>query len=130
MKALGRQIMVEFYDCNREILNNQESIREIMIEAARACGAVVVEDVFHTFNPHGVSGVVLIAESHLTIHTWPEYGYAAVDLFTCGNSVNPEVAFEYLEREFKAGHFTAVEMRRGLIKIEEGELLHKPEAVG
>jgi S-adenosylmethionine decarboxylase proenzyme len=126
LKELGRQIMVEFFDCDPEILNNQEFIRSQMLQAAIACGAKVVEDVFHTFNPHGVSGVVVIAESHLTIHTWPEYGYAALDLFTCGNEINPDIAFEFLEEKFKAGSCATVEMKRGRLKSPNGELLHKP----
>ena len=129
MKALGRQIMVEFFDCNREFLNDQQYITRTMQEAARRCGATIVDTVFHTFNPHGVSGVVIIAESHLAIHTWPEYGYAAVDLFTCGEETNPELAFDYLEEQLHAGYYSAVEMKRGLIKVDDGELLHKPEAV-
>ena len=130
LKALGRQIMVEFFDCDRELLNDERFIGEVMKEAAVRCGATIVETVFHTFNPHGISGVVVIAESHLTIHTWPEYGYAAVDLFTCGEEINPEIAFDFLEEKLKAGSFSVVEMLRGLIKVKDGKLLHKPETVG
>ena len=130
MKALGRQIMVEFFDCDRELLNDERFIGEVMKEAAVRCGATIVETVFHTFNPHGISGVVVIAESHLTIHTWPEYGYAAVDLFTYGEEINPEIAFDFLEEKLKAGSFSVVEMLRGLIKVKDGKLLHKPETVG
>jgi S-adenosylmethionine decarboxylase proenzyme len=97
-----------------------------MEEAARRCGATIVEKVFHTFNPHGISGVVVIAESHLAIHTWPEYGYAAVDLFTCGDDINPELAFEYLEARLQAGSYTVMEMRRGLLKTQGETLPHKP----
>ncbi len=130
MKALGRQIMVEFYNCDSELLNDLDYIRDTMLKAARECGATVVKDVFHLFNPHGVSGVVVIAESHLAIHTWPEYGYAAVDLFTCGNEIDAEIAFDILQSELKAGSVSAVEMRRGVIRDAKGELLHKPTAVG
>jgi len=129
LKALGRQIMVEFFNCDRERLNDSGFIAKIMKAAAVECGATVVETVFHHFSPHGVSGVVVIAESHLAIHTWPEYGYAAVDLFTCGDSVNPEIAFDYLEEHLQAESYTAMEMRRGLLKLENGILLHKPELV-
>ena len=130
MKALGHQIMVEFYNCDTSLLNSIEHIRKIMLEAACECGATVVKDVFHLFNPHGVSGVVVIAESHLAIHTWPEYGYAAVDLFTCGEDINPEIALEILQIGLKAGSVTAMEVRRGVIRDAKGELLHKPTAVG
>jgi S-adenosylmethionine decarboxylase proenzyme len=98
-----------------------------MREAARLAGATIVTEAFHLFNPHGVSGVVVIAESHLAIHTWPEYGYAAVDLFTCGDDVNSELAFFHLKNELQACDFTAVEMKRGLLNITEaGKIAHKP----
>src|SRR5690625_2794936 len=85
MQALGRQILVEFYDCDRDVLNSEQRIREILLEGVRLSRATIVSDTFHTFSPHGVSGAVVIAESHVAIHTWPEYGYAAVDIFTCGD---------------------------------------------
>lgn len=117
--------MVELYDCDSAILNDVEFIRREMQEAAVRCGATVVQNVFHQFNPHGISGVVVIAESHLAIHTWPEYGYAALDLFTCGEEINPEIAFDYLEKKFKAGSSSLIEMRRGIVKPRSGELHHK-----
>ena len=126
MKSLGRQIMVELYDCDPALLNDVEFVRCEMEQAAVQCGATVVENVIHQFNPHGISGVVLIAESHLTIHTWPEYGYAALDLFTCGEEIDPEIAFDHLERKFNAGSTSQIEMRRGIIKTKSGELRHKP----
>lgn len=69
---------------------------------------------FHTFNPHGVSGVVVIAESHLTIHTWPEYGYAAIDVFTCGDDVDPYASYQYLREKFKAKSAYLMEVKRGI----------------
>ncbi|MBU1650990.1 adenosylmethionine decarboxylase, partial [bacterium] len=89
MNSLGRQILVEFYHCDAEKLNDERHIAKAMHDAAELSGATIVEEVFHMFSPHGVSGVVVIAESHLAIHTWPEYGYAAVDLFTCGDEIEP-----------------------------------------
>ena len=96
MNALGRHLLVELYDCDKEALNDLGFLRKAMVDAAIECGAVVLGDSFHRFSPQGVSGVVIIAESHLSIHTWPEYGYAAVDVFTCGTSVQPEKAAEVL----------------------------------
>jgi len=127
LKALGQQTSVEYYKCNPEILNDVSAIKRAMREAARLAGATIVTEAFHLFNPHGVSGVVVIAESHLAIHTWPEYGYAAVDLFTCGDDVNSELAFIHLKSELQAVDFTAVEMKRGLLNITEaGRIAHKP----
>ena len=128
MKALGRHILVEYFGCDRKILNNLESIKRFMDEAAIHSGATIVDNVFHLFNPHGVSGVVVIAESHLAIHTWPEYGYAAVDLFTCGETVDPWKAFELLKEKLGSNHSTTMEIKRG--QIEGVKVLrHKPEIV-
>jgi S-adenosylmethionine decarboxylase proenzyme len=130
MQALGRQIIVEYYSCNPEKLNDTALIKRAMREAANVCGATVVQEAFHLFNPHGVSGVVVIAESHLAIHTWPEYRYAAVDLFTCGEEINPDIAFDYLRDALEAGHFSAMEMKRGMLEIAHGQKLpFKPESV-
>ncbi|BDD08898.1 hypothetical protein FUAX_13300 [Fulvitalea axinellae] len=113
MNALGRHIIVEFYDCKPELLNDVVYIENNMVGAAEKAGATVINSTFHHFAPIGVSGVVVIQESHLAIHTWPEYGYAAVDLFTCGETVNPWVSYNFLKEAFKAEHGSAVEMRRG-----------------
>ena len=115
MKSLGRHILVEFYGCSKKKLNDLRFIQQAMTGAAEYAKATVVDDVFHKFNPHGVSGVVVIAESHLAIHTWPEYGYAAVDLFTCGEEVDPWDCFFYLNREFEAASNTTMELKRGLL---------------
>jgi len=126
MKALGKHIIVEFYDCDGGALNDFDLVRREMLNAAKLSGATVVGEVFHRFNPHGVSGAVVIAESHLSIHTWPEYGYAALDLFTCGDSVNPWVAFGHLQKVFSAGRTSQTEVKRGLFPADL-ELAHKPD---
>jgi S-adenosylmethionine decarboxylase len=125
MKSLGQQIVAEFYECDPEVLNNPGRIEDIMCEAALAAGATIVSKVFHTFSPHGVSGAVIIAESHLAIHTWPEYGYAAVDLFTCGNTVIPEAAYRHLKDNLRSRRASTMEMKRGQLEVV-GELTHKP----
>ena len=127
MNALGRQVLVEFYHCDTAILNDCDKIAAAMDEAARMAGATVVEKVFHLFNPHGISGVVVIAESHLSIHTWPEYGYAAVDLFTCGDEIQPEIAFEYLKRVLRAESVSVMELKRGILETRGHRLRHKPD---
>ncbi len=122
MNALGRHILAEFYECDPEILNDVEKVEIYMKRAALECGATIVNSVFHTFNPHGVSGVVVIAESHLAIHTWPEYGYAAVDVFTCGDTVDPWVATRVLQESFRAKNIKTVELNRG--ELEDHKVLH------
>lgn len=116
MNSLGRHILVEFNSCNSEKLNDVAFIEQSMIKAAEIAGATVINSTFHHFSPWGVSGVVVIQESHLAIHTWPEYRYAAVDLFTCGDSVNPWVSFNHLKEAFEA-NFSALEMNRGSLEV-------------
>jgi S-adenosylmethionine decarboxylase len=115
LNALGRHLLVELHECDREALNDLDFIRGVMVQAAVDCGAVVLGSSFHRFSPQGVSGVVVIAESHLSIHTWPEFGYAAVDVFTCGTSVNPEKAAEVLIERFNSKHHTTTEIPRGVL---------------
>jgi spermidine synthase len=100
MNSLGRHVLVEFYGCSSEVLNDVPRIESSMVSAAKEAGATIINSVFHHFSPFGVSGVVVIQESHLAIHTWPEYRYAAVDLFTCGYSVNPWVSYDNVEGGF------------------------------
>jgi S-adenosylmethionine decarboxylase proenzyme len=127
---LGRHLLAEFYDCDPNILNNADLIEAGMTDAAIESGATIVQKTFHHFSPWGVSGVVVIAESHLAIHTWPEYGYAAVDLFTCGDSVDPLVAYEHLKKAFSAKTAFYSELKRGLIHQGDGHLMKTPFAIG
>lgn len=116
MNTLGRHILAEIYGCDENILNDREQIEKIMVDAALEAGAEIREVAFHKFSPQGVSGVVVISESHLAIHTWPELGYAAVDVFTCGEKVNPWDSCNYLTEHFKAKHMTATEAKRGIFE--------------
>ena len=87
---LGRHILAEFFECDPNVLNNPKLVEKYMLQAALECGATVVNKCFHLFAPHGVSGVVIISESHLAIHTWPEYGYAAVNDSAAANNATPK----------------------------------------
>ncbi len=113
MDALGRHLLLELVDCEEGILNDLEGLREAMLAAATGAGATVMGNSFHRFDPHGVSGVVVIAESHLTIHTWPEYAYAAADIFTCGTTVEPARAAEVLVERLGARNHEITEISRG-----------------
>ena len=121
--------MGEFFGCDQGILNDRASIEHIMNDAAEICGATIVNSVFHLFNPHGISGVVVIAESHLAIHTWPEFNYAAVDVFTCGTRVDPWRALNYLEHELRAEKASTVEVQRGELDVENGRVFWGPPLV-
>ncbi|GEK34432.1 adenosylmethionine decarboxylase [Kurthia sibirica] len=114
LKTLGIHVLIEFYGCPRTIIENNSLIEESMRGAADYSGATIVESVFHHFNPYGVSGAVIIEESHLTIHTWPEYGFASVDVYTCGESVNPWMAADYLSEKLQAKKTESFEVPRGM----------------
>ena len=98
----GRHYLVDFLGCDPETLRFVGPTREIFLHAARESKATLVGEDFHQFEPEGVSGVILIAESHLSVHTWPEDGFAAVDIFTCGEEMDAEVAIEVLKDAFRA----------------------------
>ncbi|MEQ8154478.1 MAG: adenosylmethionine decarboxylase [Clostridiaceae bacterium] len=133
MEQLGRHILIEYYNCNKETLKDHEIIEKYMREAAIKSKATIVTSCFHRFNPWGVSGAVIIQESHLTIHTWPEYGYASVDLYTCGDTINPWDAFNYLEEVLEAERSESTEIARGIVEkiknysdVEMDVTSHKP----
>jgi len=107
--------LAEIFGCDFDLLNDMGKVEEIMVNAALEAGAEVRECVFHKFSPQGVSGVVVISESHLAVHTWPELGYAAVDVFTCGERVDPWNAVRYLRTRFNARNMTAKEIKRGIV---------------
>ncbi|MFA6056108.1 MAG: adenosylmethionine decarboxylase [Thermodesulfovibrionales bacterium] len=125
MYALGTHLLVELRECNTEILKNLEKVRNALVSAAKEAKATIVDVSFHEFNPFGISGVVVIAESHLTIHTWPEYDYAAIDIFTCGDIIKPEVAASFLIKQFECKNPSIVEMKRGILSHENEKLPHK-----
>ena len=114
--ALGNHILVEFMSCDPHIMNDVSAIERDMVAAAQKAGATVINSTFHHFSPYGVSGVVVIQESHLAIHTWPEYGYAAVDLFTCGE-MNAWISFDHLKECFGAKSYSALELKRGSVNL-------------
>jgi S-adenosylmethionine decarboxylase len=128
LESLGRHLLLELYDCSSEVLENLESVKTAMVEAARRAEATIIDVVFHEFNPFGISGVVVISESHLSIHTWPEHRYAAVDIFSCGDTLKPAEAANYLVEQFGAGRASCVEVKRGVFpgmaglsnKVKEG----------
>ncbi len=121
-------MLLELFDCDSEAINSLDVVKSSMVEAAKRAQATVVDVVFHEFNPFGISGVVVIAESHLTIHTWPEYRYAAVDVFSCGEVLQPQVAADYLVEQLGAARASVIEVQRGLFLNAPRPLLHRPVA--
>lgn len=119
MNALGKHVLLELKDCDREVLNNLEAIRDILLTAASESGATILGESFHTFQPQGISGVVIIAESHLSIHTWPEHGYAAADIFTCGHTVQADIAAQIIVDRLSSRNHSVIEIQRGSLSIAQ-----------
>lgn len=114
--ALGRQLTIEFYDCDPCILADAPRMEQIFLDAARRSHATIIQSCFHAFTPQGVSGVVIISESHFAVHAWPEHDYAAVDIFTCGESIDFDIAMDSLRKDLKSGQMVISSMmHRGIV---------------
>jgi S-adenosylmethionine decarboxylase len=125
-KSLGRHLLVDLYDCDRSLLNDVEYIKHQMVQSALEANSTIVNSIFHHFSPWGVSGVIVIAESNISIHTWPEYGYAAVDVFTCGNEGDPWKAYEYLRDALRSKRPEVKEEKRGSLPVADGAWREPP----
>ncbi len=119
MEAFGRHLLLEMWDCNREILDDAEKITQIMCEAANDAGATVVKSICHEFDPPGITAVAILSESHISVHTWPIEGYVAVDIFTCGTVADPQQAVKGLLDGFGPKEHTSVEFKRVSPYIKE-----------
>jgi S-adenosylmethionine decarboxylase proenzyme len=128
LRALLNLVLIDLYECAHERLLDAEKIREAMLAAARLMGAEVIGHSFHTFKPWGVSGTVTIAESHLAVHTWPEYDFAAITFETCGNRMDHKKAYKHLIEFFgpKKPHIT--HQKRGFVDSDVEEVHLKQEA--
>ena len=103
---IGRHCILELYQCDHMKLNDEAFIRTTITSSAKLAGAKLINLVTHSFKPQGVTGLALLAESHISIHTWPEIGYAAIDVFTCGDHTMPEKACKLLVKDFLAKNFS------------------------
>jgi S-adenosylmethionine decarboxylase proenzyme len=121
--TFAQHLLVELRGCNPALLDDRAALAELMRQAAAAAGARVVAEVFHPYAPHGVTGVLVIEESHFSLHTWPESAYAAVDFYTCG-SCRPELAVQVLERGLRASHVEVMTVHRGRTELGPGIALH------
>lgn len=114
--ALGRQLTIEYYECAAHILLSREMVENALLTAAKKSGATIISSSFHQFEPQGVSGVVVIAESHFTVHAWPEHDYAAVDIFTCGDNIDLEVAIDSMKSSFESENVViSSDQNRGIV---------------
>ncbi len=113
MDALGTHLLLDLKECNAELLDDLDYVREVVLAAATEAGATVVGETFHKFRPIGVTGIVAIAESHISIHTWPEHSYAAADIFTCGESLLPLRAADFIVERLECAEVSISDVRRG-----------------
>jgi len=103
---VGKHCILELYGCSAAKLNDEAFLRNTITQAVHLAGATLLQLISHRFDPQGVTGLALLAESHLSIHTWPESGYAAVDVFTCGDHTMPERACQELVQALHADHYS------------------------
>ena len=119
MQRIGRHLILELWGCDAEHINSIEVIERAITQTIEACGATLLDLRVYPFTPIGVTGVAILAESHVMIHTWPEHGYAAVDIFTCGQHTDPNLAVPVLRRYFSPERVQVMEMNRGIVVDEE-----------
>ena len=114
-RTLGTHLLLELNECNAAALDDMALVKQALLAAAEEAGATVVGEVFHKFAPVGVTGIVCIAESHISIHTWPEHAYAAADIFTCGEDFKPMEAAHLIAESLQAQHCNVMEVQRGVV---------------
>lgn len=114
MDTIGYHYIVEATGCNPEVLGDPDAMRETLIQAARAGGMGLRTSYFYRFAPSGVSGVVIVSESHISVHSWPEKGYAALDVFVCGEAVKPETAIDFILERLGCRDAHVTEIKRGI----------------
>ena len=126
MNVLGTHVLLELRDCDPYRLDDLAYIRRELLRAAAAVGAQVVGESFHQFTPQGVTGILSIAESHISIHTWPELGYAAADIFTCGEQTMPDRAADVIIAALGCRNPELTQIRRGPsgIRIAQPQAAH------
>jgi S-adenosylmethionine decarboxylase len=126
MLTLCQHTLLEYHGCDRSLVKHADQVRSIFLEAVRLGRGTIVTDVFHTFSPFGVSGVVVIAESHVTVHTWPEHGYAAVDIFSCSQHLDRVAIRRFLKDAFHATEVRQKTVRRGDVFGHGQPIRHSP----
>lgn len=118
MKCIGRHFLVEVRGCDSKILNDIQKLEDILVTAAKKSKAHVLNVYSHTFEPQGTTCVVALQESHISIHTYPEIGFSAIDFFTCGK-INPQIGINYIIKKLKSKNTTISEIKRGVISNKE-----------
>lgn len=122
-RSLGYQLTIDFYNCNEEVINSVSTITKILEKGAKMMHLSIVDTVIHEFSPIGISGVVVIKESHIAVHTWPEYGYVSLDFFTCNQSYPLDDGIAWIKEKLGASKIEKSESQRGFLdKIKESKI--------
>jgi len=122
--TFGRHVAVDTWGVDFDLLNNAEFLQAQMVEAAESCGATVLSVQSKQFEPQGATVLVMLSESHLSIHTYPERGFAALDCYTCGETVDPQLAIDYMIAVLKPTKTHAKKLVRGMgeLQVEEPKM--------
>ena len=112
--TFGRHVIADLSGCDSKIISDVSFIKAIMEEGVIRAGATIINSCFHLFSPSGVSGIILLSESHASTHTWPDKGYVSLDIYTCGSQVFPQIAIDYIAEKLKASFCHITSMERGL----------------
>ena len=112
----GDHYLVDLHNCNPDLISTVKTVRDVLIEAAVKSKSTIIDDRFHQFEPRGASGVIIIAESHFSIHTWPERSFAAVDIFTSGSRMEPQIAIDIMQAGYNAGDVDLIKVTRGSMR--------------
>ena len=115
-ETYGDHFLVDLHGCDASVIGSVEPTQEALLAAAKRCGSTIIKYFFHQFSPAGVSGVILIAESHFSVHTWPENNFVAVDIYTSGEVMKPDIAIAFLQDAFNAQRVEVFRVTRGQIE--------------
>ena len=118
MALLGIHVIADFFECDSSVINNIESVEKILTESVIISGATLIKPFFHRFSPQGISGIIVVAESHFSIHTWPEHSAAAVDIFSCGD-FNHIAALKLIKEKIKSANNSVVQIARNSIQSND-----------
>ena len=115
MRYLANHQLIELYDCDQDLLENDTYVKNTFKEAAKLANATVVSEKFHNFSPYGLTGVLVITESHISIHTWPEHKYVAVDVFSCDDKVDHKKILNHLKVNLFSTRTKSKSVKRGKV---------------
>lgn len=119
MKRVGRHLIIELWGCNQAAMSSEEQVAETIAQTIAACGATLLDLQIYPSSSAGINGVAILAESHVMVRTWPGYGYVAVDIFTCGQHTDPNLAVPVLQQFFAPEQMQVLELNRGVIEISD-----------